>query len=66
MGTLLQQLALGYYLIKHNSQLSCLLKITIFFHAKISWTLSDLKLILNFLFNVRTCILCIKLNRCLV
>lgn len=66
MGALLQKLALGYYLIKHNSQLSCLLKITIFFHAKISWTLSVLKVIFNFLFIVRTCISCVKLNRCLV
>lgn len=43
MGTLLQKLALGYYLIKHNSHLSCLLKITLSFHAKIFWALSALR-----------------------
>lgn len=48
MGTLLQKLVLGYYLIKHNCQLSCLLKITISFHAKILWTLSALRWFLTF------------------
>lgn len=48
MGTLLQKLALGYYLMKYNSQLNCCLKITISFHAKIFWTLSTLRWFLTF------------------